>query len=138
MNVMGMHLHRAREFTGLAIGFVAVAFAALAFLPMDAPQDLAPVIGTVTLAGRPLGDVAICFDSAGDHSALDTVQADGSFCLHSFSPRRAGAVPGKYRVHLFSLTGDPSSVPSKYTDTRTSDLEIEVNSGWNEFHVDLN
>jgi hypothetical protein len=136
--VMDMHLHRAREFTGWAFGAVAVAIAALVFLPMDAQQDLAPVTGTVTLAGRPLADVAICFDSAGDHSALDAVGSDGSFCLHSFSPRRAGAHPGKYRVHLFSLSGDTKSIPSKYTDPRTSDIEIEVNSGWNDFRVELN
>jgi hypothetical protein len=66
------------------------------------------------------------------------VRSDGYFCLHSFSPRRAGALPGKYRVHLFSLSGDTSSIPSKYTDPRTSDLEIEVNSGWNDFRVELN
>jgi hypothetical protein len=100
-----------------------------------ARAGLVPVTGQVNLDGHPVGDVMICFDSGGEHSAHDWARTDGSFRLFSFGLGK-GVAPGKYGVHLFSKPGGPS-LPAKYQDTGTSGLDVEVGPDWNDFSFDL-
>jgi hypothetical protein len=96
---------------------------------------LASVSGRVNLDHHPVGRVMICFDSGGAHHAEAISRSDGSFQLHSFG-RGDGAAPGKYRVHLASIPYGPS-IPAKYQDPATSELDVEVGLDWNDFSFNL-
>jgi hypothetical protein len=131
-----VHLHQARQWTGWILGAVAMAPFAFCF---DAPVTVSrtvPVTGRVTYLGRPLGDLIICLDKDGEHSACAMLQADGSFRLININCGDEGAVPGRYRAHLAAhLAG--STFPSRYGDTATSGMELVIGPGWNEVRIDL-
>ena len=47
-----------------------------------------------------------------------------------------GAIPGRYHAHLYTEPHGPS-LPAKYADSRTSGLEIDIASDWNDLNIDL-
>ena len=133
---MRMHLHSARTWFGrmLALGAVLVPLALAELLGIGlAPAEVAPVTGRVNLDGHPLGQVFICFDSD-DHRAQGWLGADGTFRL--VSGWGDGVPPGRYRVHIVPNPGD-LSLPAKYRDAGTSDLDVEVAPDWNDYSFDL-
>jgi hypothetical protein len=84
------------------------------------PFDLAPVHGTVTIAGRPLTSGKVMFAPAarGDATnagkpALGLIQSDGSYTLTTYSDGD-GAVVGDHWVTVF--VPDPKSPPKKSED----------------------
>jgi hypothetical protein len=109
---MSVHLHRARQWTAWTLS------------------------GHVTYSGRPLDDTMICLDLRGEHSACGRVQSDGSFRLVNMTCLDPGAFPGRYRAHLFTVAHRPE-YPSKYEKPETSDLDLDVAPGWNDFRIDL-
>jgi hypothetical protein len=133
-----MHIHTLRTVAGwiLGLGAVLTSIALAAPIGASTPRaGLVPVTGQVTLNGQPAGDVMMCFDAADRHSAYACSRADGSFEL--FSPGWGmGAVPNRYRVHLFSLPSGPA-LPARYQDVRTSGLVVEVGPDWDELSFDL-
>ena len=44
--------------------------------------------------------------------------------------------PGRYHVFLYGRKGS-TAVPEKFRDPRTSGVEMEIASGWNDFNIDL-
>jgi hypothetical protein len=135
---MKMHIHSARKMFGWILGVSAVLTPLVLAVPFGLTTSraaLASVSGRVSLDGHPAGDMQICFDSGGDHIAQDWVRADGSFHLYSRG-RGNGAIPGRYRVHLLPKVAAPS-IPSKYRDSGTSGLDVEVAPDWNDFAFDL-
>ncbi len=133
---MPVHIHRLRQWTGWTLGAVAI-------LPWSLCLDLpvssfhpAVVTGRVTCSGRPLGDVTVCLDRDGQHSAYATLRADGSFRLVNMTLALDGALPGRYHAHLYTHAQGPL-LPSKYRDPATSELVLDVGPGWNDFRIDL-
>jgi hypothetical protein len=135
---MNLHIHSARSLFGWALVMAVVlpTIALSSAFAFSAPRaGLASVTGRVNRDGHPLGDVLICFDSAGSHSAPAWVRPDGSFRLYTFG-RGVGAAQGKYRVHFATKPNGPS-LPSQYRDPGTSGLDVEVGPGWNHFSFNL-
>jgi hypothetical protein len=118
------------------LGAVAMSPFALCFDPPVRVVHNAPVTGSVTYAGRPFNDATICLDMNGQHSAYALLQADGSFRVISMTWIDDGALPGRYRAHLYTHLHGPK-FPSKYRDTQTSGIELDVAPGWNHFLIDL-
>ncbi len=133
---MSVHLHRMRQWTGWMLGAVAMSPFALC-LDMPVPiSHTAPVTGRVTYGGRPLGDAIICLDSGDLHVAYGNIQSDGSFRVVGMSWMDVGALPGRYRAHVYTHLNGPK-FPSRYSDPITSEIELVVVPGWNDFHIEL-
>lgn len=133
---MSVHLHRARQWTGWMLGAVAMSPFALC---LDVPVPISrtvPVTGRVTYSGRPLDDAIICLDAGDAHTAYAPLQPDGSFRVVGMTWGDDGALPGRYRAHVYTHTNGPK-FPSKYGDTKTSGIELDVVPGWNDFQIEL-
>ncbi len=83
---------------------------------------LATISGKVTLAGQPLGGVALAYTAIGakSSSASATTVADGSFTV------LAGLPAGAYTVTLLG-----NSVPVKFAKIETSPIKVEFKPGAN-------
>jgi hypothetical protein len=128
-------LHSARTLMARAMVVIALLPAPLLLKPSSPGIKLANVTGRVTYSGRPIQNIVICFDLGSDHSAFCMLRPDGSFELANFMAG-SGTIPGKYRVHFFCLSSK-FPLPDKYSNSRTSDLEVELVSGWNDVSFDL-
>lgn len=133
---MSVHLHRARQWTGLMLGAVALWPFALCIDPPSGATSTVPVTGHVTYSGHPLSDATICLDSGGDHTAYASLQPDGSFHVASMTWTDAGAMPGHYRAHVYTHANGPT-FPAKYWSSKTSGIELDVAPGWNDFRIEL-
>jgi hypothetical protein len=133
---MSVHLHRTRQWTAWILGAAALSPFALVFAPPSTAIRLSPVTGRVLLSGRPVKDMTICLDSEGHHVAYGLLQADGTFRLNNMTWIDEGALPGRYRAHLYTHEDGPA-LPSKYRDPESSGIEVEIAAGWNDFHIDL-
>jgi hypothetical protein len=125
---------------------VALAFV---FATTGCGGGLQPVRGKVTLEdGSPVTKGMVVFESLDSEkpiTARGDIQADGSYELSTY---RAGdgARPGKYRV-LIAPRVDPEEIDAphptppafdkRYTDFRTSGLELEVKAGANELPIQV-
>jgi hypothetical protein len=135
---MSVHLHRARQWTACMLGAVALSPLAWGFgtgSPLRSGVS-SEVTGRVTFAGRPVGDMTLCLDAHGQHSAYALLRDDGTFRLISMTWTEDGARPGHYHAHLYTHKDGPR-MPSKYADPATSGIELEIVSGWNDFQIDL-
>jgi hypothetical protein len=133
---MNVHSQQARKVMGWILGIAAFSPLALCYQPLNPRVTLSDVTGRVTYSGRPLTGATICLDSeSGNHSAVGKLGSDGSFRLLSIMGR-VGAHPGLYHAYLYSRKGG-TSLPAKFSDPRTSGLEIEIGSGWSNFNIDL-
>jgi hypothetical protein len=135
---MYVHLHSGRKLMGWAVVLLAMVPSALCFEPSTSVRKtLSDVTGRLTYAGEPLHGMTLCLDSVpGNHCAFATLQADGSFRLLNMDEGDSGVVPGRYRAHLYT-NPHGSTLPARYSDPRTSGLEIEVPSDWSELNIDL-
>jgi hypothetical protein len=106
---------------------------------------LAPVSGTVTLAGRPLTAGHVTFESAEGFAGSAPLDASGAFqmrCQHG-----DGMPVGQYRVSISPPSRDPldptapkqppATIPFKYHIATTSGLEAEVRPGGGPYQFDL-
>lgn len=134
---MSVHLHRTRQWTAWVLIATAASPFALVFASTETSRvPLSRVTGRVTVSGRPFNNTMICLDSGGTHCAFGWVASDGTFRLSNLTFAGGGAEPGCYRAHFFSPHGG-RSIPSQYTDPKTSGIEINVASDWNDFRIDL-
>jgi hypothetical protein len=114
-----------------------------------------PVSGRVAYRGKPVGNVAVIFQSIdGTVSATGTTDAAGAFRLTTYAPDD-GAPPGSYKVTVAAggsareiepgvLAPMPeevtagSQVPARYADPTRTDLTADVTeSGTNRFTFEL-
>jgi hypothetical protein len=134
---MSVHLHQTRQWMAWILTATALSPFALCFASTESRGvHLSPVTGRVTISGRPVNDMIICLDSGGVHCAYGWLGGDGTFQLSHIRWGDGGAVPGRYRAHLYSSTGG-SEIPSRYRDPATSGIEINVAADWNDFRIDL-
>ncbi|MGP0064818.1 MAG: hypothetical protein ACLQGP_14625 [Isosphaeraceae bacterium] len=134
---MNLHLHHSRNVMGWILGIAAFSPFALIFDSSDSKYTLSDVTGRVTYSGRPLSDVIICLDTEGGvHSAFGSLGPDGSFRLLNMDAGSVGAFPGRYHAHLYNHS-QASNLPEKYSNPKTSGIEIEIDSDWSDLHIDL-
>jgi hypothetical protein len=139
---MTLHLHHTRRIAAWVLTAFALSPLTLALSfgsPQPANPELAPVTGHLTIAGKPAADVFICIDSSPSgncHEGFSWVHAGGSFRLGNMQWFEGGVPPGHYYVHLYTQAGGPE-IPARYLDQKTSGIELDVASGWNDFHIDL-
>lgn len=118
---------------------------------------LAPVTGTVTYKGAPVGGATVTFTPAaqGVRSGSGTTDDNGKFKLSTFANGDGAPVgkcnvaiskfeppppppPGKGDAYLESMPDGKSLVPKKYTSAMTSGLSVEVLAGKsNDFTFDM-
>lgn len=116
-----------------ALGFLSCAAAGCGSW---AQHELTPVTGIVLLDGQPLQSGAIITMPERGRGAQASIDATGRFSL-STRDIGEGAVPGKHQVAVIATAGadltavDPEAkikftIPARYAQTDSSDLEIEV------------
>jgi hypothetical protein len=134
---MNVHSQQARKVVGWVLGITALSALALCYESLNSRVTLSDVTGRVTYSGRPLTGATICMDSeSGSHFAVGKLGSDGSFRLYSVNGGRVGAFPGLYHAYLYSRKGG-TPVPARFCSPRSSGLEIEITSGWNDLNIDL-
>jgi hypothetical protein len=139
-----MHIHQLRHYGAGALGLM-VAMIVFGWAYALPPQefDLAPVVGQVTCANHPAGELGVFFEPVDGRSpyASGRVLADGSF-RHLYTnglPESEGVIPGKYRVFfcLLNPAQHGPSIDSKYLRPGTSDLLVDVGRDWNYVSLSL-
>lgn len=93
-----------------------------------------PVSGVATLDGQPLSGFSVTFvpdEQKGNTLQVDCsarLGADGKYSLMTDDryDQYRGAPPGWYKVTLWSQDDKPIPVHQKFTNVKTSPLEIEV------------
>lgn len=116
-------------------------------------EGLAVVKGKVSYKGKPVPNGTVNFlpDDGNKPSATGEIQADGSYALQTFQTNHAsdGAVIGKHKVVIVAMQDmasrlpeerialPPPIVPTKYTNSATSDLTATVENKENTIDFDL-
>ncbi len=96
--------------------------------------DLAPVSGTVTLDGQPVGSVSVLFESASGRAAGGTTDENGRYELY-FSGGVKGAELGVNTVRITTALDHPAPpdyrdpIPARYNES--SELSVTVEPGAN-------
>jgi hypothetical protein len=98
-------------------------------------EKLAPVVGKVTVNGKPLKSGTVSFRpeqaSKSQHQPNGTIDAEGNYEM-TVPPDKKGVPPGWYKVVVVALDdpwpGKPlkSFVDMKYADEKTTPLKLEV------------
>jgi hypothetical protein len=98
----------------------------------------APVAGTVTYRGKPLGFGKIVFFHPSGHAAAAEIAADGAFTLTAYQGINNVSVecfdvdrPGSTKVRN-RMYPDKRLIPDRYFNYSTSGLTFEVKPGENE------
>ena len=111
----------------------------------EEPVSTGTVRGKVTLDDAPYADGAVVFISpdTGQAGSAD-IQADGTFTIETplpvgsyvvfLAPKSAASEEGMDEPVEVSVD---ESVPEKYLNEATSDIEFEIVEGQNDFHVEL-
>src|SRR5439155_14704181 len=92
-----------------------------------------PVIGTATLDGKPLAGFVVTFNPDADKghegrmdcSARLGGEGQYSITMDDGFKQYKGAPPGWYKVTLWSPDDKPITVNKRYTNIKTTDLNIE-------------
>lgn len=132
-----------RTRTSVKMNAVGCAIAALAAIAMagcgkEATPELIPVVGKVTIDGKPATEGAVAFRGVGGGSGIQPaglISEDGSYKI--YSGQNEGAPAGEYLVLVFvrktprtpsgEITGLPAVVVNKkFTDANTTPLKLEV------------
>lgn len=107
---------------------------------------LGNVSGTVTLDGKPLADVEVCFAPARGRASIGRTDGSGRYAL-TFVGKTKGALVGAHRVSVNWPLGDPEDdareqkagsrppIPDRYS--RQSTLTADVRGGSNTFDFAL-
>lgn len=99
--------------------------------------ELVPVVGRVTLQGKPVVPGAIFLEPIDDEiRASSLLQLDGTFKLRSY-PYGDGAVPGDYKVYI-QLGAGAGPKTAKFTRVETSPLKITIpETGLDDYQIEL-
>jgi hypothetical protein len=114
-------------------------------------RDVHPVKGKVTLNGQPVRLAVIYLqpkDPAIGNEAKGYIREDGRFAIRTYSNKDDdGAVAGEYKVTIqpYSKTlygpkpesVEPSTIPDKYTSSKTSNLVVQIKPGENQLDLHL-
>jgi hypothetical protein len=111
--------------------------------------DWGYVEGTVTVDGQPVGPGVVHFQPANPGptgGALGEFDTDGKYTARS-SGRKEGLLPGDYVVTVTegglaevddqTRPAKAQQIPARYTNVRTSDLTLTVESGRQAYDIDL-
>ncbi len=135
---MNIHLHDLRKsFAWLASGAFLLGPMAFAVGQLPEPErGLAPVMGRITIEGRPVHDAIICFDAPGGvHSGFCSVWSDGTYRLENVC-LGDGIPPGPYLVHVYARSNG-ADIPKRFQQSNTSGVQVKVGDDWNEVDLDL-
>lgn len=109
----------------------------------EAPTILVPVRGCVTLDEKPVPGAEVVlhplFDGAG-WLPVATTEADGTFAAGTFLAGD-GAPAGPYKVTITwhpdatDEQSGPNRLPDRYARAATTDLEVQVGTTPDEFHL---
>ncbi|MBN2580628.1 MAG: hypothetical protein JXB10_16705 [Pirellulales bacterium] len=107
----------------------------------DSRPARVPVSGRVLIDGKPLETGFIQVYPKGNRPASSPIASDGSFTLTTFDDHD-GCVIGKHRVavqpqKVINATTTKWFAPKKYTNRKTSGLEIEVNGPRDDLEINL-
>jgi hypothetical protein len=99
------------------------------------------VTGTVTLDGKPLPNAQVVFHPENENELppLGGTDSSGHYELF-YTEKNAGAVPGVYTATVStgqSWNNIPETVPKKYLDKKTSELQFTVKSGKQVVDIEL-
>lgn len=128
--------HATRAICSLAL---VIAVASCSARPRGQPE-IAPVSGTVTLDGQPLGGVAVVFESDRGVLSFGNTDDEGRYTV-SYIRSAKGAGLGRNVVRISTPTMGPSSplrkdkIPSIYNTAST--LTVDVAKGSNVFDFTL-
>ncbi len=115
--------------------------------------NLVPVSGTVSLEGKPLAQGTVAFIPEGPGQSASGKISNGSFTMAT-TVSAPGVVAGKYKVQIDSkeqpaagaaaapppsgaVAPPKSLIPAKYSDVKTSGLEVDVVKGMPAIKWDL-
>lgn len=105
--------------------------------------EASPVVGRVTVNGKPLDSGEVQFLSSDGLVATGRIDADGTYRLTTLQPDD-GAIPGSHRVSVKSqqsaglgIISFLEPVPSRYADPNTSGLTVRVIDGMNRINLEL-
>jgi hypothetical protein len=105
----------------------------------------AKVSGVVTLDGKPLPNTNVIFNPVSSNNLICAggTDANGRYEIY-YADRKSGAPVGLYKVTLTNgqsgengMEEKPETVPEKYRDTTTTELEYNIKSGRNNINIDL-
>ncbi len=108
----------------------------------DRPKTI-PISGRVTIDGQPPGEYGKLFftptQAASGYDkrpASGTFTPEGKYRVMSWEADD-GLVPGHYTVNI--LPNEPTKVPTKYRESNTSGLEVDVpvDQGQIEYNIDV-
>jgi hypothetical protein len=123
--------------------FVAVMFSAATIFVSGCGENVGTgkVSGVVTLDGLPLPNATVNFapTSGQGLNSMGGTDDKGKYILY-YADGKTGAIPNKYKVTL--TTAQPmeniaESVPEKYLEFSTTDLEYDVKAGNNVIDIPL-
>jgi hypothetical protein len=135
-------VHRPLQRTGRAPAWawaLALGFIGCTARPTGQPE-IAPVSGTVTMDGRPLGGIAVVFESEGGVLSFGNTDDEGRYRV-SYIRSARGAGLGRNVVRISTPTMGPSSplrkdtIPAIYNTAST--LAVDVTKGSNVFDFPL-
>jgi hypothetical protein len=121
------------------VGFCGIVYVGLSGCGTGGGEKLTPVVGKVTVDGKPLTTGAVTFHpdaakgNSTPHIPVGTLDAQGNYKL--MSATKEGAPPGWYKVTVSAQEPiDPKNpyappkhlINPKFSDASTSGLEVEV------------
>lgn len=90
--------------------------------------QLSPVVGTVTLAGKPAADVMVQFrpsSGSAQNIAIATTDAAGKYTVTT-PAHGPGIIPGDYQVTIASRQPFANQLPARYAFPASSKLTAKV------------
>ena len=127
-----------RRFCGVGLVLIAMATVGCGSAPNDGPK-LAPVVGVLKYKGAPVADASVAFYPTKGPAGVGLTDAKGVFQVKTNG--QLGAMVGKHKVtaSLAQQSGEippaggsevallkETTIPSKYSDQNTTDLNIDV------------
>ncbi len=117
---------------GVRMAALAVGVAALVGCGGNGRPKTVPISGRVTIDGQPPGESGKLFftctqpaEGYANRPASGSFDVDGNYRVMSWEPDD-GLVPGHYTVNLMPADMSATKIPTKYHQSGTSGLEVDV------------
>ena len=88
--------------------------------------EIAGVKGKLTMDGEPLANATILFIPQGGRPAAATTDEEGNYVLN-FSAGRKGAIPGKNKVRITTLSDPYEDEDGNHVPGRPETIPVEYN-----------